>query len=212
MSTAAPRIQVSSQGGLLVPDGVGGPIVPDKIDTTRELRNERSKPGRGHRGRREHPGAIYAGNRHCTMASPRREGCGRARRSSRRSRPNLQRRLSARHRFQQALFDRETVSSSTTFHLNASGVEAAGEGLRDQIPACDLVVLSKFGKREAMHQGSADAFTTAMAAGKPVLTSISEKHRDAWRAFVPEATLPPTRPRSRLGGMTRAARKNHRTV
>jgi hypothetical protein len=28
-----------------------------------------------------------------------------------------------------------------------------------------------------------------MAVGKPILTSISDKHRDAWRAFVPDATL-----------------------
>ncbi len=84
---------------------------------------------------------------------------------------------------------RETVSSSTTCHLDASGVEAACENLQGQIPACDLVVLSKFGKLEAMHQGLADAFTAAMAAGKPILTSISDKHRDAWRAFVPDATL-----------------------
>jgi hypothetical protein len=84
---------------------------------------------------------------------------------------------------------REAVSSGTTCHLDASGVEAACENLRGQIPACDIVVLSKFGKLEAMRQGLASAFTAAMAAGKPVLTSISGKHRDAWQVFVPNATL-----------------------
>jgi hypothetical protein len=56
---------------------------------------------------------------------------------------------------------RETVSRNTTCHLDASGVEAACANLQDQIPACDLLVLSKFGKLEPMHQGSTEAFIAA---------------------------------------------------
>jgi len=48
-------------------------------------------------------------------------------------------------------------------------------------------VLSKFGKLEAAGQGLFPAFEAAAAAGKPVLTSVSSKHRDAWRAFAPDA-------------------------
>jgi hypothetical protein len=83
---------------------------------------------------------------------------------------------------------RDAVPTNTTCHLDASGVEAACANLRDQIPACDLVVLSKFGKLEAMNAGLATAFAAAIAAGTPVLTTVSAKHRDAWRAFVSGAT------------------------
>jgi hypothetical protein len=84
---------------------------------------------------------------------------------------------------------REIVPSMTTCHLDASGVEAACANLQDQISGCDLVVLSKFGKLEAMNQGLADAFVAARASGKPVLTSVSGKHRGAWHTFMPGATL-----------------------
>lgn len=85
-----------------------------------------------------------------------------------------------------------TAPSNTACHLDASGVEAAGDGLLNQLKDSDVIVLSKFGKLEAMHQGLALAFDAAVAAGKPVLTTVSEKQRDAWRAYAPEAaTLPP---------------------
>ena len=60
-----------------------------------------------------------------------------------------------------------------------------------QIQTGDLVVLSKFGKLEAMRSGLTGAFEAAIAAGKPVLTTVSEKHREAWRAFAPDATVLP---------------------
>jgi hypothetical protein len=82
---------------------------------------------------------------------------------------------------------RETPPSHTSCHLDAAGVEAACAELLGQIPASDLVVLSKFGKLEAGQAGLASAFEAAIAAGKPVLTTVSGKHRDAWRAFAPDA-------------------------
>ncbi|MFC3207727.1 DUF2478 domain-containing protein [Aquamicrobium soli] len=72
-----------------------------------------------------------------------------------------------------------------TCHLDASGVEDAGSGLLAQIPAADVVVFSKFGKLEAMQGGLWAAFMAAMAAGKPLLTTVSSKHLEAWKAFAP---------------------------
>ncbi len=85
-----------------------------------------------------------------------------------------------------------TAPSNTSCHLDAAGVEAAGDGLLEQIKDSDVIVLSKFGKLEAMHQGLASVFDAARAAGKPILTTISERQHDAWRAYAPDAaTLPP---------------------
>jgi nucleoside-triphosphatase THEP1 len=81
----------------------------------------------------------------------------------------------------------ETVPSPTSCHIDAAGVETACAAILDQVPTSDLVVLSKFGKLEAAHQGLAAAFDAAIAAGKPVLTSVSDKHRDAWQAVAPDA-------------------------
>lgn len=81
----------------------------------------------------------------------------------------------------------ETVPSNTSCHLDAGGVETACAAILDQVPASDLVVLSKFGKLEAARGGLAPAFKAAIAAGKPVLTTVSGKHRDAWLALAPDA-------------------------
>lgn len=86
----------------------------------------------------------------------------------------------------------ETAPSHTSCHLDADGVNAASASLMLQVQTGDLVVLSKFGKLEAMRSGLTGAFEAAIAAGKPVLTAVSEKHRDAWRAFAPDATFLPT--------------------
>ncbi len=81
----------------------------------------------------------------------------------------------------------ETVPSHTSCHLDAAGVEAACASVLDQLSESEVVVLSKFGKLEAMRGGLAPVFDAAIAAGKPVLTTVSEKHRGAWRAFAPDA-------------------------
>jgi hypothetical protein len=72
-------------------------------------------------------------------------------------------------------------------HLDATGMEDAGSGLLAQIPAADVVVFSKFGKLEAMRGGLWPAFSAAVATGKPLLTSVSSKHVEAFMAFAPEA-------------------------
>lgn len=81
----------------------------------------------------------------------------------------------------------ETAPVDTSCHLDAGGVEAACASVVGQIAGCDLVVLSKFGKLEAMRQGLFPAFAAAVAAGRPVVTTVSSRHRDAWRAFAPDA-------------------------
>lgn len=75
----------------------------------------------------------------------------------------------------------------TSCHLDASGVESACGQLLPQIPGCDLVIISKFGKLEAGGGGLTPAFEAAAKAGKPILTSVSDLHLAAWRAFAPDA-------------------------
>mgnify|MGYP001306963215 CR=1 FL=1 len=76
----------------------------------------------------------------------------------------------------------------TKCHLDITGLDDACGSLLAQIPASDLVVLSKFGKMEAGRQGLWAAFEAALWAGKPLLTTVSPKHRAAWDALVPSAT------------------------
>jgi nucleoside-triphosphatase THEP1 len=77
--------------------------------------------------------------------------------------------------------------SGTSCHLDTAGVANAGVAIVEQIPGCDLVILNKFGKLEATGNGLAVAFAAAIAADKPLLTTVSDKHRDAWRIFAPHA-------------------------
>src|SRR5262249_21250311 len=59
-------------------------------------------------------------------------------------------------------------------HLDGAGMSMAAEAVqRDIASGCDLVVLSKFGKLEANGGGLRDAFSAAIGAGVPVLTSVS---------------------------------------
>src|SRR3546814_15714093 len=74
--------------------------------------------------------------------------------------------------------------AGTSCHLDARGVETACSSVLDQVQSSDLVVLSKFGKLEAMHKGLFPAFEAAIASGKPVMTTVSSKHREIGRAHV----------------------------
>lgn len=75
--------------------------------------------------------------------------------------------------------------AGTACHLDAAGMEAACAWLLDQIASADVVVFSKFGKLEAAGQGLWPAFAAAFAAEKPLLTTVSPKHRDAWTRLAP---------------------------
>ena len=81
----------------------------------------------------------------------------------------------------------EAPPAGTSCHLEATGVEGACAAVLGQITDSDAVVLSKFGKLEAAGGGLAPAFAAAIAAGKPVLTTVSDLHRAAFQGLAPEA-------------------------
>jgi nucleoside-triphosphatase THEP1 len=81
----------------------------------------------------------------------------------------------------------DTPPVGTSCEIDAGGVESACAAVLKALPACDLVILSKFGKLETMHAGLAAAFEAAITAHKPVLTTVSDRHRDSWQALAPEA-------------------------
>ena len=69
-------------------------------------------------------------------------------------------------------------------HLAGAGALAAAEAVtRDIAAGCDLVVLSKFGHLEKNGGGLRDAFSAAIDAGIPVLTSVSPAFVPAWEDF-----------------------------
>jgi hypothetical protein len=83
----------------------------------------------------------------------------------------------------------ETPPAGTSCHLDAGGVDAACAAVIDQLADADVVVLSKFGKLEADGKGLWPAFRASIAAGRPVVTSVSRLHEAAWQAFAPGAAL-----------------------
>ncbi|MFY9837272.1 MAG: DUF2478 domain-containing protein [Xanthobacteraceae bacterium] len=85
----------------------------------------------------------------------------------------------------------ENPPTQTSCHLDAAGVATACEAVIGDIPMSDLVVLNKFGKLEGMGQGLAAAFELAISAGKPLLTTVSNRHCDAWRSFAPHTFFLP---------------------
>lgn len=69
-------------------------------------------------------------------------------------------------------------------HLKEEGALAAAAAVeKDIVAGCDLVLLSKFGKLEAAGRGLSEAFTAALAADLPLLTSVSPAFDAAWRGF-----------------------------
>lgn len=83
----------------------------------------------------------------------------------------------------------EAAPAGTSCHLDATGVDRACAAVLADLPGSDLVVLSKFGKLEAMRGGLFPVFEAAVAAGTPILTTASAKHRQAWLAFAPDAAV-----------------------
>lgn len=82
-----------------------------------------------------------------------------------------------------------TPRAETSCHLDADGVDSACGELLKQIGDSDLVVLSKFGKLEAERSGLARAFDAAIAAGKPILTTVSDRHRKSWDGFAADGAV-----------------------
>jgi hypothetical protein len=83
----------------------------------------------------------------------------------------------------------EEPPAHTSCHLDELGVVNACASIVDHIAASDLVVLSKFGKVEAVGSGLFEAFETAIRLGKPLLTSVAPKHHYAWQRFAPDAVF-----------------------
>ncbi|MCE4225152.1 DUF2478 domain-containing protein [Methylobacterium sp. C25] len=85
-------------------------------------------------------------------------------------------------RFSMAL---DQAPAGSSCHLDTDGVGAACMQLLPQIPASDVIVLSKFGKLEAGQQGLWEAFAEGIGHAKPLLTTVSAKHVDALKAAMP---------------------------
>jgi hypothetical protein len=93
------------------------------------------------------------------------------------------RRIANGERF--AIFE-DLGPGSVACHLDQSGerASAAAQAVRQDIAmGCDLVVLSKFGKLEAANKGLWSAFTAAIEAHIPLLTSVSPAVTKAWETF-----------------------------
>jgi hypothetical protein len=76
-------------------------------------------------------------------------------------------------------------AGSSACALDPGGiVDACAAVCRDIAAGCGLVILSKFGKLEAeSRSGLLAAFGAAMAAGIPVLTTVSSRNQARWNAF-----------------------------
>jgi len=81
----------------------------------------------------------------------------------------------------------DAAPAGTACHLDTAGLDEACAVLLPRIASADLIVLSKFGKTEAGGSGLWAAFSGAIAAGKPLLTTVSPKHAAAFHAFAPDA-------------------------
>ena len=81
------------------------------------------------------------------------------------------------------------VDRDAACHIDVATVETASKAVLAQIVACDLVILSKFGKLEAAKRGLIGAFEAATALRKPVLTTVSDQHLAAWHEFAPDASV-----------------------
>lgn len=83
----------------------------------------------------------------------------------------------------------DAAPRNSSCHLDSAGLDHACAELLGQMAGADLVILSKFGKTEAAGAGLLPAFAAAIAARKPLLTTVSEKHTQAWARFAPDAVL-----------------------
>ena len=78
--------------------------------------------------------------------------------------------------------------------LDESALEdSVGMALSSLEPETDLVVINRFGKREAQGHGFRPMIEQAVLLGVPALVGLNRAHLEAWRAFGGEepAILPP---------------------
>lgn len=75
-------------------------------------------------------------------------------------------------------------AGSDACRVNPAEVAAAGSSVRDALTRnVDLIVVNKFAGLEAGGEGLSDELLAAMAAGIPVLTAVSGRFLNEWRAF-----------------------------
>lgn len=73
---------------------------------------------------------------------------------------------------------------SQACNLNPEGLALACAAVQQSIiRGTDVVLLSKFGKQEAMGGGLVDAFGSAITAGLPIITAVSPTMMQAWASF-----------------------------
>ncbi|MGA7807993.1 DUF2478 domain-containing protein [Bradyrhizobium sp.] len=76
---------------------------------------------------------------------------------------------------------------SQACNLHPEGLALACAAVQDSIAhGADVAILSKFGKQEAIGGGLIDAFGAAIAAGVPIITSVSPAMMNEWRQFAGE--------------------------
>ena len=81
-------------------------------------------------------------------------------------------------------------SGSTSCSLNSAGLAAACLSVETAIEqGCDFVIISKFGKMEASGGGLVGAFHAAIAADRPIVTSVSYSLTEAWSGFANPLTM-----------------------
>ncbi len=75
-------------------------------------------------------------------------------------------------------------SGSISCSLDLASLAAACLSVETAIEqGCDFVIISKFGKMEASGGGLAGAFYAAIAADRPIVTSVSPSLTEAWNGF-----------------------------
>jgi nucleoside-triphosphatase THEP1 len=79
---------------------------------------------------------------------------------------------------------------STSCSLDSAGLVAACLSVETAIEqGCDFVIISKFGKMEASGSGLVGAFHAAIAADRPIVTSVSHSLTEAWNGFANPLTM-----------------------
>ncbi len=74
---------------------------------------------------------------------------------------------------------------SMACNLDVSGLAEACNAIETaSASSADLVILSKFGKQEAVGGGFRGAFLRAISEGTPVLTAVNPQLMPAWQTFV----------------------------
>ncbi len=84
----------------------------------------------------------------------------------------------------------ELGSGSTSCSLDLASLATACLSVETAIEqGCDFVIISKFGKMEASGGGLVGAFHAAIAANRPIVTSVSPSLTEAWSGFANPLTM-----------------------